>query len=102
MPELSSVQIESSGRVLVYGRDEIALEAGRLLKDYLDVTVLIKPPAVIADQGAIGFPVWTGRVTAAKGHFGSFDLVIDDFLESPRAADGLLPYGLPRNAAQSR
>src|SRR3954447_26851622 len=80
-PELTSVQIESSGRVLVYGRDESALEAGRLLKDYLDVTVLIRPPAVMADQGAIDFPVWTGRITAAKGHLGSFDLAVDDFAE---------------------
>jgi hypothetical protein len=30
--------------ILIYGRDEQAIEAGNLLKDHLDVTVLITPP----------------------------------------------------------
>jgi len=36
-----SIELESHGVILVYGRDETAIEAGNLLKDHLDVTVLI-------------------------------------------------------------
>jgi hypothetical protein len=42
------VSLESHGVILIYGRGEEAVEAGDLLKDHLDVTVLIRPPAAIA------------------------------------------------------
>src|SRR5262245_62305333 len=46
-PELAYVSVTSEGVILIYGRDEQAIEAGNLLKDHLDVTVLIKPPAAV-------------------------------------------------------
>ena len=45
MPMVPTVSLESEGVILIYGRDESAVEAGNLLKEHLDVTVLIKPPA---------------------------------------------------------
>ena len=50
VPPVSYVKLESSGVVLICGRDGIAVEAGNLLKDHLDVTVLIAPPAAIAPR----------------------------------------------------
>ena len=38
------VTLSSSGVVLIYGRDETAIEAGRRLADKLDVTVLLSRP----------------------------------------------------------
>ncbi|MGZ3310907.1 MAG: hypothetical protein ACXU8R_20555 [Xanthobacteraceae bacterium] len=35
-PPVSSVKLESGGVILICGRDEIAVEAGNLLKDHLD------------------------------------------------------------------
>ena len=40
VPDVPYVQLESAGVILVYGRDEQAIEAANLLKDHLDVTVL--------------------------------------------------------------
>src|SRR3954453_23390819 len=37
-PALSFVNLTSDGVILIYGRDEQAVEAGYLLKDHLDVT----------------------------------------------------------------
>jgi ferredoxin len=102
MPEVPLIHIDSSGTILVYGRDEIAIEAGELLKEHLDVTVLIMPPATIAGLGRTDFPVVKGKIAAARGHFGAFDLVIDDFAQSEPALRAGLPYGSPRNGAQSR
>ena len=47
--------------ILIYGRDEQAIEAGNLLKDHLDVTVLIKPPADVDAAARDRFP---GRARA--------------------------------------
>ena len=46
-PEIPFVSYESEGVILVYGRDERAIEAADLLKDHLDITVLIRPPAAV-------------------------------------------------------
>ena len=101
MPDVPFVHIESSGTILVYGRDQIAIEAGELLKEHLDVTVLIMPPAMIAVQGATDFPVVKGKIAAATGHFGAFDLVIDDFAEPQPGLRGASSYGPARNGAKS-
>src|SRR5712664_1700709 len=44
MPPISLVTLESSGVALVYGRDEIAIEAAQRLADRLDITVLLTKP----------------------------------------------------------
>lgn len=101
MPDVPFVHVESSGIILVYGRDEIAVEAGELLKEHLDVTVLIIPPARIAAPGVTDFPVVKGKIAAATGHFGAFNLVIDDFAEPELALRDASLYGPARNGAQS-
>lgn len=51
-PDYPLVTLSSEGVILIYGRDEAAIEAGRLLADHLDVTVMLKqlddtvPPAI--------------------------------------------------------
>jgi hypothetical protein len=102
MPDVPFIHIDSFGTILVYGRDEMAIEAGELLKEHLDVTVLITPPAGIDRSGTTDFPVVKGKLAAATGHFGAFDLVIDDFSEPKPALGDASPYGPPRNGAQSR
>jgi ferredoxin len=102
MPDVPYVQVESSGTILVYGRDEIAIEAGELLKEHLDVTVLIMPPAMIAGPGTTDFPVVKGKIAAATGHFGAFELDIDNFAQPESALHVGLRYGPMRNGAQSR
>ena len=62
--------MESEGVILIYGVDERAVEAGNLLKDHLDVTVLLKPPAAIAPARARNFPSCEARIRDAKGHVG--------------------------------
>src|ERR1700687_5244781 len=47
-PGFTLVNLSSEGVILIYGRDDSAVEAGRLLADHLDVTVMISGPAQIA------------------------------------------------------
>ena len=98
-PDYAFVSLTSEGVTLLYGRDERVLEAAELLKDHLDVTVLIKPPAAVAPARVTEFPVVKGSIRAAKGHLGAFELTVDDYaapLPSSRAA---LVFGPARNDA---
>ena len=101
MPPVPYVTLESDGVILICGRDETAIEAGNLLKDHLDVTVLIEPPATIAPLRTSVFPVAKGRVRNAKGHLGAFEVAVDDFAQSMPSSRGVLAFGPSRSDAKS-
>ncbi|RLP24965.1 4Fe-4S binding protein [Mesorhizobium sp. YM1C-6-2] len=96
------VTLESNGVVLVYGRDEAAIEAGRQLADELDVTVLLSRPDEIAPHRVWDFPVVQGTIRNAHGHLGAFELTVDDFaLPAPSSRDRL-HFGTSRDGAISK
>jgi ferredoxin len=100
-PDATFVQLESRGVILICGCDERAIEAGKLLKDHLDVTILIAPPAAIASQPANEFPVARGKVRTATGHLGAFELTVDDFALAQPSSRDLMEFEPPRNNARS-
>jgi len=100
--DIPHVSFNSDGVLLIYGRDEAAIEAGALLKDHLDVTVLIKPPAEVAPPRLTEFPVVKGAIRSAKGHLGAFELVVDDYAQPAPSSRGTFAFGAPRNGATSR
>jgi ferredoxin len=101
VPPVPHVTLESSGVVLIYGRDEIAVEAGNLLKDQLDVTVLIAPPAAIVLSQMTDFPVAKGKVRNASGHLGAFEVTVDDFAQAMPPSRGALMFGPSRDNTRS-
>ena len=100
-PPAPTVKLESDGVILICGRDQIAVEAGKLLKDHLDVTVLIEPPAAIVPPRVSDFPVAKGKVRNARGHLGAFELTVDDFAQPAPSSRGALVFGASRNNARS-
>jgi ferredoxin len=101
MPPVPFVKLESGGVILICGRDERAVEAGNLLKDHLDVTVLIEPPAAIVPPRVAHFPVAKGKVRNARGHLGAFELTVDDFAQPAPSSRGVLEFGQSRNNTRS-
>jgi ferredoxin len=101
-PDVAFVPLTSDGVTLIYGKDEQAIEAARLLKDHLDVTVLIKPPADVAPPRATDFPVVKGAIRQAKGYLGAFELTVDDYAAPTPSSRGGLVFGPARNGATSR
>jgi ferredoxin len=102
IPEVPFVQLESAGVLLIYGRDERATEAAGLLKDSLDVTVLLARPGEVAPPRVTDFPIVKGTVRTATGYLGAFELVVDDYavpLPSSRAA---LKFAPARDGARSQ
>jgi ferredoxin len=102
LPAAPVIGFESEGVVLVYGCDERAVEAGNLLKDHLDVTVLIRPPAAIVPPRSSAFPVAKGVIRTAKGHMGAFEITVDDFALPAPSSRNVLTFGHSRNDAESR
>jgi ferredoxin len=101
VPEIPFETFTSEGVMLIYGRDERAIEAANLLKDHLDVTVLIKPPAEVAPPRVTDFPVVKGLIRAAKGHLGAFELTVDGYAQPAPSSRGALAFAAPRDGAVS-
>ena len=102
MPEVSFAHIESTGVALVYGRDEQAVEAASLLMEHLDVTALITRPDDLTPPRTTEFPIVKGRIRAAKGHLGAFEIIVDDYAQPRPSSRGTLTFGPARDGAVSR
>ena len=101
MPEVPFTQIESAGIALVYGRDELAVEVSRLLKEHLDITVLITRPVDLTPPRTTDFPIVKGTIRAAKGHLGAFEIIVDDYASPRPSSRGALTFTTARDGAVS-
>ena len=102
MPDVPFIQLESAGVALVYGRDERAIEASSLLKEHLDITVLITLPDNLTPPSTTDFPIVKGTIRAAKGHLGAFEIIVDDYASPRPSSRGALTFGPARDGAVSR
>ena len=102
VPPHSFVSLTSNGVILIYGRDEAAIEAGKLLADHLDVTVMLKTVSDLTPPTAAAFPIVKGTVRTASGHFGAFELTIDDYAPPHPSSRGHFVFEASRNGATSR
>ena len=101
-PDFPLVNMSSEGVVLIYGRDETAIEAGRLLADHLDVSVMITNPGPIAPPSAAAFPIVKGTIRNARGHFGKFELTIDDYAAPRPSSRDAFIFEAARSGATSK
>jgi ferredoxin len=100
--DIPFVTLSSEGVALVYGSDDSAIEAGKLLAEHLDVTVLIARPDGVPPPRVTEFPVMTGTIRSAKGHLGAFDIVVDDHALPVPSSRGELTFGPARDGVTSR
>ena len=101
MSPVALVTLESSGVVLIYGRDEVAIEAAERLADRLDITVLLTRPGDVTPRRVNQFPVLKGTVRNAKGFLGKFELAIDDYAVPQPSSRAKLVFGPARDGATS-
>jgi ferredoxin len=100
-PSPPFVHFESHGVVLIYGRDERAIEAANLLKEHLDVTVLISKPEELVPPRVTEFPIVKGTIAKANGYLGAFEIAVNGYaLPQPSSRDSFV-FGLGRNGAVS-
>jgi ferredoxin len=101
MPPISLVTLESSGVALIYGRDEVAIEAAQRLADRLDITVLLTKPGDVTPRRTNEFPVFKGTIRNARGYLGAFELDIDDYALPQPSSRAKLLFGPSRDGATS-
>ena len=101
MPPISLVTLESTGVALIYGRDEVAIEAAQRLADRLDITVLLTKPGDVTPRRSNEFPVLKGTIRNARGHLGAFELAIDDYALPLPSSRAKLVFGPSRDGATS-
>jgi len=101
-PEAPFVALTSEGVTLLYGKDERVIEAAELLKEQLDVTVLIKAGAELAPRRVTEFPVVKGVIRTAKGYLGAFEVTVDDYATPAPSSRAAYEFGSARNGAVSR
>ena len=102
MPEIPLVPLTSEGVILVYGRDEKTIEAAKILKEKLDVTVLLSKPGSIEPLRASEFPIAQGTIVSASGHLGAFELTVDDYALPAASSRDKLEFDTGRDGAKSR
>lgn len=102
IPEVPFVTLKSEGVILVYGRDERAIEAANLLMDKLDVTVLLSKPVSIAPRRVTDFPIAKGTIRIATGYLGAFELTVDGYASPSPSSRDVLRFESPRDGAVSR
>ena len=102
LPDTPTVTLTSDGVALLYGKDERVLEAAELLKEHLDITVMVTPAADIAPPRVTGFPVVRGTIRNVKGALGGFELTVDRYATPAPSSRGTLVFGAPRDGAVSR
>ena len=98
---VSLVSMASAGVALIYGRDEVAIEAAHRLSDHLDVTVLLTKPGAITPPRTTEFPVLKGTIVSANGYLGAFELRVDDYAQPSPSSRAALVFGESRNGAIS-
>jgi ferredoxin len=87
---------------LLYGKDAQVVEAANLLKDHLDLTVLIKDAGAVPPLRVTEFPLLKGTIKSAKGHLGAFELSIDGYAQPAPSSRGGLQFGAVRNDVATR
>jgi ferredoxin len=102
LPDTATLPMKSEGVTLIYGRDEVAIEAARQLMDRLDVTVLLTRPRDVLPPRTVDFPILKGTIRKASGHLGAFEVEVDDYAAAAPSSRRALAWGAPRNAAKSR
>ncbi|MDO8980396.1 MAG: 4Fe-4S binding protein [Afipia sp.] len=101
MPPISLVTLESGGVALIYGHDEVTIEAARRLADRLDITVILTRPGDVTPRSVNEFPVLKGTIRNARGYLGQFELTIDDYALPAPSSRNKLVFGASRDGAIS-
>ena len=102
MPDVPYVSLSSEGATLLYGKDEQVMEAAQLLKDHLDLTVLIKDAGAVLPMRVTEFPLVKGAIKSAQGYLGAFEVTIDGYAAPAPSSRGGLQFGPARNGVVTR
>lgn len=87
------VTLNSAGRIVVLGKDEVALDAARRLSAERSVQLVVTGPGTtLTPPGMRGFTLWRGRPVRAEGALGNWTLTIEALAAVVPSARGALAF----------
>lgn len=96
-----STSVSSEGICLVYGAGQAAFDAAQKLSTRLSVTLLLTSAEDVTLPLAHDFPIFKGRIKKASGHFGAFEVEVDDYAPLVVSSRGEIAFTLARDGAKS-
>ncbi len=97
-----SISLKSAGVTLIYGRDELALDAARQLADRLECSVLLTAPGNVTPPRLTEVPIFRGTIVGVKGHLGAFEIVVNGYAAAIPSSRAALAFEQPRDGASSQ
>ncbi len=101
-PDVPTVEMPSSGICLVYGAGQVALDAARQLDGRMTVSLLLTDMQDLMPLGVMDLMTATGRIAAAKGHLGDFEINVDSYAPLNPASRDALSFGRATNGAAAK
>ena len=97
-----TMTVTSDGSCLVYGAGQVALETARRLQSRLQVSLLLSDAGDAIPPSVVDVPIYRGRIVKAAGHFGQFEITVDDYAPAVASSRDELGFVMARNGATSR
>lgn len=96
-----SIPIISNGVCLVYGAGQAAMEVAQQLASRLNVSLMLTDASDIMPPSTVNVPIYKGRITAARGALGNFEITIDGYAPTTPSSKEELGFLMERNGAAS-
>lgn len=93
--------IVSQGVCLVYGAGQAAMDVAEQLSSRLNVSLLLADAADIMPPGTVNVPIYKGRISAARGALGNFEITVDGYAPASPSSRQELTFLMERNGASS-
>lgn len=96
-----AMPLVSDGLCLVYGAGQQALDIARKLNTRLNVSLMLTDVSDLIPPGVVDVPIYRGRISAAAGHFGAFEVVVDGYAPAMPSSRSELGFVMARDGASS-
>ena len=96
------ITLASDGICLVYGAGQAALDVARKLSGRLNVTLLLTNADDIIPPSIGEIAIYSGEISAASGHFGDFEIVVDKYAPVVPSSKASLEFMMARDGASSK
>ncbi len=93
--------IVSQGVCLVYGAGQAAMDVAEQLAGRLNVSLMLTDASDLIPPSTVNVPIYKGRITAAKGSLGSFEITVDGYAPVSPSSKDQLNFLMERDEASS-
>jgi ferredoxin len=98
---VGTAPVQSQGICLVYGSGQAALDVAEQLSGRLSVSLLLTDAADVLPPSVVNVPVYKGRISAARGSLGRFEITVDGYAPAMPSSRSELGFIMGRDGAAS-